>query len=140
MADTSGCYPGNARMGELLMIVVKIELWRFGFEDLKEEIGRMYIWNKGGSKEHGDYGVAVMKKGQFEEAKFREDYKAEKPKFWARKGEVLDYPRLSYNVWRLICRALKSTFPEEGRWLRSKNAEGTKVDGQGERPEGADLS
>lgn len=30
-----------------------------------------------------------------------------------RSGTVKNYPRLSYNVWRLVLRALRSAFPEE---------------------------
>ena len=30
-----------------------------------------------------------------------------------REGEVRDYPRQSYSVWRLVQRALRSAFPEE---------------------------
>lgn len=30
-----------------------------------------------------------------------------------RKGEVHAYPRLAYNIWRLVMRALRSAFPEE---------------------------
>lgn len=84
------------------MIVVKIELWKWGNEDLAEEIGRTYIWNTGkGTQSTGDYEVAVCKKGSVDRSK---------P---LRTGSVTDYPRLSYNVWRLIIRALKSAFPEE---------------------------
>jgi hypothetical protein len=72
-------------------------------------LGRMYIWNRGGESDpkRGDYGVAVCRKGDFD-APF-----GRPPASPLRTGEVLSYPRLSYNVWRLIARALKSAFPEE---------------------------
>lgn len=72
-------------------------------------LGRMYIWNRGTHKDPklGDYGVAVCKKGEYE-VPF-----GTVPQKTTRTGEVTNYPRLSYNVWRLIARALKSAFPEE---------------------------
>jgi hypothetical protein len=81
------------------MIVIKIELWPMGFESHKKELGRMLIDNIGGTRDRGDYRVRVLRKGSKDKV--------------MRQGEVKDYPRLSYNVWRLIRRALKSTFPEE---------------------------
>ena len=81
------------------MIVIKIELWPLGFESHKKELGRMLIDNIGGTRDRGDYRVRVLRKGSKDKV--------------MRTGEVKDYPRLSYNIWRLICRALKSTFPEE---------------------------
>jgi len=81
------------------MIVVKIELWPYGFESGKVELGRMLIANQGGTHKRGDYGVRVLRKGSEEKV--------------LRECKVKDYPRVSYNIWRLICRALKGTFPEE---------------------------
>ena len=82
------------------MIVVKVEL-HSAITGKIAEIGRTYIYNKGGTRARGDYAVNVCRKGS------RNFYNA------ARRGEVLDYPRLSYNVWRLVSRALRSAFPEE---------------------------
>ena len=83
------------------MIVVKVEL-HSAITGEVSEIGRTYIHNTGeGTSERGDYSVNVCRKGS------RNFYNA------ARRGEVLDYPRLSYNVWRLVSRALRSAFPEE---------------------------
>lgn len=88
------------------MIVVKIELWPYGNEARKQEIGRTYIYNVGGTQERGNYAGFVCRKGVFEPF--------EKAKLVAtRTLEVKDYPRLSYNVWRLISRSLISAFPEE---------------------------
>lgn len=97
------------------MIVVKIELWSARTRE-KSEIGRMYIANSGGTHKRGDYRVAVCHKGaDFEKVPreiWPEDQAPNNPKA-GRVGEVLNYPRLSYNVWRLISRALRSAFPEE---------------------------
>jgi hypothetical protein len=81
------------------MIVVTIELWPMGIKSRKRELGRMLIDNQGGTHKRGDYRVRVLRKGS--ESKV------------LRECEVKDYPRESYNIWRLICRALKGTFPEE---------------------------
>lgn len=72
-------------------------------------LGRMYIWNKGGGAKatHGDYGVAVCRKGRYD-VPF-----GQVPTEKTRTGEVLGYPRLAYNVWRLVLRALRDCFPEE---------------------------
>lgn len=92
------------------MIVIKLELWPGGDEHRKLEIGRTYINNIGGSDKKGDYNVRVMKKGQ-EDTPINEVFRNQKG--ITRVGSVSNYPRLSYNVWRLIIRALKSAFPEE---------------------------
>lgn len=72
-------------------------------------LGRLYIWNRGTTRnsKRGDYGVAVCRKGDFDSPFGRP------PATPLRTGEVLDYPRLAYSVWRLVARALKSAFPEE---------------------------
>lgn len=99
------------------MIVVRIELWPGGAEDKLREIGRMYIANVGGTQERGDYTVAVCRKGsekvpaELWQGAGR-DAPEGSPKA-TRAGSVRDYPRLAYNVWRLVCRALASCFPEE---------------------------
>jgi hypothetical protein len=111
------------------LIVVKIEL-HSAVDGLVEEIGRMYIANVGGTCIRGDYAAAVCRRGSTEQprelslasaadptisATRQEAYRRQaeyQPKA-ARVGEVLDYPRLSYNVWRLVCRAVRSCFPEE---------------------------
>lgn len=88
------------------MLVVKIELWPFGQEEKAEEIGRMYVSNDGsGTRKRGNYDAEVCRKGT-----------TERPASGGtatRTGRVEDYPRQSYNVWRLVTRALKSCFPEE---------------------------
>ena len=78
------------------MLVVKIELWPGGDEKRCREIGRMRIINQGGtaSAERGDYSIHLMRKGTTDTMQ--------------RTGEVLDYPRLSYPVWKLVRRALEA--------------------------------
>ena len=94
------------------MLVVKIELWPGGFEDhpRKAEIGRMYIANDGeGTVERGNYTAAVCRRGS---TTVPQPLSEVGPRA-TRVGLVKDYPRLAYNVWRLIARALRSAFPEE---------------------------
>ncbi len=90
------------------MIVVKIELWsaRTGTQ---EEIGRMVIANVGGDTRHADYAVGVCRKGN---TATPNNIVPGGPKPM-RIGVVKNYPREAYNVWRLIMRALRSSFPEE---------------------------
>ncbi len=92
------------------MIVVKLELWPLGDESRRRELGRTYVWNDGRSAnpKRGDYGVAVARRGHA--GPWRDVVRGSKAQ---RRGAVTDYPRLSYSVWRLIIRALKSAFPEE---------------------------
>jgi hypothetical protein len=85
------------------MIVVKIELWPKGHEDKAREIGRMHLTNQFTktvtNPKLGDYLVQVLRRGTTDKV--------------TREGIVFNYPRQSYNIWRLITRALKVTFPEE---------------------------
>jgi len=89
------------------MIVVKVELHSAITGQIKL-LGSMIVHNVGTSKDgkRGDYKVAVARKN------CAGDHRATllSP---ARSGDVKDYPRLSYNVWRLVARALLSAFPEE---------------------------
>lgn len=96
------------------MIRVTIELLS-AITHRTSTLGTMYIANDGnGTAERGDYAVAVCRKGSIEPP--REMYGnravADPPKA-ARTGEVKAYPRLAYNVWRLIARATLAAFPEE---------------------------
>jgi len=88
------------------MIVVKIELWPKGDSQKAREIGRSYIANVGGNMKKGDYEIAVCRRGSKRCPWFGET-KA------VRQGTIKNFPRLSYNVWRLVTRALLSAFPEE---------------------------
>lgn len=88
------------------MIVVKVEL-HSAITGKISLLGKMIIANTGGgTAKRGNYSVAVLKKTSADKDRPSiEDV--------LRHGEVLDYPRLSYNVWRLVSRALRSAFPEE---------------------------
>jgi hypothetical protein len=92
------------------MLVVKIELWRHGDPKQVTEVGRMYIANNGtGTADLGSYEAAVCRRGT---SKVPQPISPSGPKA-TRSGRVDAYPRRSYNVWRLIARALLSAFPEE---------------------------
>lgn len=66
-------------------------------------LGTMFLANDGkGSNDRGNYDVRVMRKGVTSPLGRT-----------TREGRVEDYPRLAYNVWRLIGRAVHAAFPEE---------------------------
>lgn len=88
------------------MIVIKVEL-HSAITGQITEIARTVIWNTGGTRTRGNYGVGVFKKSKIAKSPFPH------PENFMRVGEVFDYPRLSYNVWRLVIKALCSAFPEE---------------------------
>ena len=90
------------------MLVVKIELWS-AVTGAETELGRMYLANDGTARDpaKGNYDVKVARKGS-------KEYESWNEIKTTRTGRVENYPRLSYNVWRLITRALLSAFPEEG--------------------------
>ena len=101
------------------MIVVKVEL-HGSFSGRVTELGRMLIGNTGDTTgPRGDYEVRVLRRkakrigtvGETEDNPFHQWKKAAV----IRKGEVKNYPRLSYNIWRLVLRALRDAFPEEKR-------------------------
>lgn len=95
------------------MITVKIELWPLGDESSAKEIGRMYIANDGKTSaqdpSRGNYEVAACRRGT---TAVPQPIDPDGPKA-TRVGSVKDYPRLVYNVWRLIARATLACFPEE---------------------------
>ncbi len=113
------------------MIRVTIELCPLGNErpEAVKEIGRMYIANDGtGTIDRGDYKVAVCRRGStevprelFPEGTFT-GYEEGRPPKATRTGSVRNYPRLAYNVWRLIARSLLSAFPEENRGGKARAA------------------
>ena len=98
------------------MLVIKIELHSANTGQVTE-LGRMLIANEGGDAKLGDYSVHVLRRGSIKVAPRLSEYLgplgAVKFKGTQRWGEVKNYPRLSYNVWRLVSRALRSAFPEE---------------------------
>lgn len=92
------------------MIVVRIELHSANTGEVTE-IGVMRIANVGGNHKHGDYEVRVQRRNE-RALPGPADFEGwEAP--LTRRGHVLHYPRLSYNVWRLVARALRAAFPEE---------------------------
>jgi hypothetical protein len=94
------------------MIVVKIEMWPRGDESQMYELGRTYIYNAGGSRtstKKADYEVRVCRKGKYDFTL----HDLQSGTGFVRRGRVEGYPRLAYNIWRLILRALKAAFPEE---------------------------
>lgn len=66
-------------------------------------IGVAFLSNDGtGTRDRGNYDVQIMRKG------------VESPLGkTTREGRVENYPRVAYNVWRLIARGLHAAFPEE---------------------------
>lgn len=86
------------------MLVLKLELHSARTGEIKT-IGQVIIANVGGSTERGNYEIKVAHGSRLS---LRETYLHPQ-----RQGRVENYPRLSYNVWRLVIRALKSAFPEE---------------------------
>lgn len=94
------------------MIVVKIEL-HSAITGVVKVIGEMVIANDGSRlHDRGNYDVAVLRKGATWTELMDKGFD-EADKVVARRGRVEDYPRLSYNVWRLVSRAIRSAFPEE---------------------------
>lgn len=93
------------------MIRVKVEMCPRGDEshDRTYEIGRMYIANAGGNVARGDYEVAVCRRGT---TAIPAPIDPDGPKA-TRTNRVEGYPRLAYNMWRLIARAVLGSFPEE---------------------------
>lgn len=87
------------------MLVLKLELHSARTGEIKE-IGRTIIANVGGTSKRGDYICKVSRKRDTFDNK--DTWKEP-----LRTGNVENYPRLSYNVWRLVIRALLSAFPEE---------------------------
>jgi hypothetical protein len=95
------------------MIKVTIELIS-AITGRTSEIGRMYLANDGDKSNAtrgrlGDYVAGVCRRGSTA-VPAPVDPDGPRP---TRSGSVSNYPRNSYNVWRLIARALFSAFPEE---------------------------
>jgi hypothetical protein len=93
------------------VIVVKIEL-HSAVTGKVTEIGRAYIANDGnGTAARGNYNAAICRRGTTAQpSSYKTAMGNERP---ARTGRVENFPRKSYNVWRLVSRALRSCFPEE---------------------------
>lgn len=91
------------------MIVVKVEMWPKGDERRMYELGRTYIYNAGGTETRGDYEVRVCRKGSYAP----DPRKIASGEGFTRTARVDNWPRKSYNIWRLILRCLMGAFPEE---------------------------
>jgi hypothetical protein len=88
-------------------------MWPKGDESLKYELGRTYIFNAGGSPAKADYQVRVCRKSP------KKEYDADprdivSGRGFLRLGTIRNFPRKSYNVWRLVLRSLRAAFPEDG--------------------------
>lgn len=81
---------------EAVVLVVKIELWPGGDERRVKELGRLHIINRGDSPtpKRGNYTVNLMRRGTLQTVQ--------------RSGEVLNYARLAYPVWKLLRKALEA--------------------------------
>ena len=90
------------------MLVLKLELHSARTGEITE-IGRTIIANVGGSSELGNYLCKVARK-QPDGSEYSNTTVWKKP---LRTGTVTSYPRLRYNVWRLVIRSLLAAFPEE---------------------------
>lgn len=89
------------------MIRVTIDLISAIHPSRDQTLGVMYVTNDGsGSHARRNYHVQVCRKGSFDIG----NAGAIKT---TRLGKVLNFPSPSYNVWRLISRAILSAFPEE---------------------------
>lgn len=91
------------------MLVVTLSLHSARTKE-KKVLGEMVISNWGNrpyGDPRGDYDVAITKRGSDFQSMITGHSHP-----W-RTGEVKNFPRKSYSVWRLVMRALKSAIPEE---------------------------
>lgn len=110
------------------MIVVRVEMWPKGDPNSARELGRTYIANvtplerhAGSRGKRGDYQVAVCRKGSdkvpqeiyIAAGMDRHEIDPNEHPTATRTTRVEGYPRESYNIWRLVSRALRGAFPEE---------------------------
>jgi hypothetical protein len=95
------------------MIVVRMELWVKGREDLKRDLGMMVIGNdRTGDQEHGNYNVRIGKSPVFSPRNAAR-HPVElflRSRVW-RSGRVEGFPRVSRRLgpWDLLFRALQAT-------------------------------
>ena len=91
------------------MLIVTIQLANSS-KKVTTTIGRLFIWNDGtGDVLKANYQAVVRKPG-CEELTVGDGLTGPGT---ARKGTVLNFPKQSMNIWRLVLRALKSCYPEE---------------------------
>ena len=77
------------------MLVVTVELWPRGDRSRARHLGTARIANVGGTRERGEYSVALSKWGRPDES-------------W-RTGVVRGFPRLQRGPWDLLLLALHAT-------------------------------
>ena len=71
------------------MIVIKVELWPYGYEERKEDLGVCAIWNTGeGTPTRGSYRYRLW----FERKMIS--------------GDIDNFPRKRLTAWDLLCRIL----------------------------------
>jgi len=80
------------------MIVVRVEL-HSAVDGQVTEIARAHIFNVGGTRTLGDYGVRSLR-GRDKATLDRHQFQ--------RRGKVESHPRLALHVWHLVAKALKS--------------------------------
>jgi hypothetical protein len=95
------------------MLAIKVELHPFGDENSAKNIGNMIIYNKGGTRERGEYGVVLLKEGVSikegrEELLGRAYTMNGESDLFETTAEVKDYPRLDLPVWELVTEALSN--------------------------------
>lgn len=74
------------------MIVVRVELWPFGDQGSRKELGELRIANVGGTWELGEYdGVALDSRNP-----------------GRKRGKVLEHARTTLSVWVLVRKMLQS--------------------------------
>jgi hypothetical protein len=83
------------------MIVVKVELHHANEPGKVTELGRMVVHNIGGTTMHGDYRVALGRRGQCCDT----GAVLRKPQ---REGFVRSHARLRESIWKLVAKAIAS--------------------------------
>lgn len=92
------------------MLVIKIELWPGGDEDLAQELHRGYIWNDAtGTLDKGNYQAQFLEKGK----------KLKGKSIW-KKGEIKNFPRKRLLAWDLLALTLIKALGEERLELYQK--------------------
>lgn len=94
------------------MIVVKVELWPRGRGDRAKELARMYIANDGeGTSTHGNYDVAVMRRGEHR-APWEIGGGGNPIAKALRTGRVENHARKALHVLQLVRRAIEACYPK----------------------------
>lgn len=102
------------------MIVVTIEVRSANDPNYRQIIGTMMIGNVGTHDDgrKADYDVHVVRRNDAAHfARVLTPHRNEPVRALrscaARRGRVDRFPRRSYNIWRLVSRAIRAAFPEE---------------------------